>query len=141
MKLPGELIAPGPVHPVRGRDDGPPPEQVRLVLRHDVGAGVLARAGHGQAPRAIDGGETVHQPLERAVGAAPVGRDRHDHVGLPRRLEQAFNVLHGVIVLDALADDLPVDPARAEKVHLGIGDHQRCARDVQPEAHGMRTAR
>src|SRR4030088_3421884 len=72
-----------------------------------------------------------------AVGAAPVGRDRHHHVGLPRRLEQVFNVLHRVIVLDALADDLPVDPAWAEKVHLGIGDRQSCALVLDPEAHGM----
>lgn len=62
-----------------------------------------------------------------------VRRDRHRHVGLLGRLEQAPDVGHRAVVLDALADDAPGHAVGAQEVDLRIGHDKRGPLDIERE--------
>jgi len=49
-------------------------------------------------------------------------RYRDGQIGGLGGLEQAANIGHCVVLLDALADDTPGDAFGAQKIDLGIGD-------------------
>jgi hypothetical protein len=68
-----------------------------------------------------------------------VGRDRHGESRLLGGGEQAADVRHGVVLLDAFADDLPRHPFRAEEVNLRVGHDE--GRPLEVELHVRRRKR
>ena len=76
----------------------------------------------------------MHEVLARATefplvigGIVVVWRHYHGDAGALGRLEEAQQIWHRIVLLDAFAHGAPGDAFRAQEIDLGIDDHQRHA--------------